>query len=217
MDRGRKKLCFLDDNFLACAEWERLLDEVLETGKSFQFRQGLDLRIMKKRQMEKLFSGKTDGNILFAFDDLADREVIERQLIRIYETVEIKKNKLKFYVLCGFDREGRWEPDFWVKDIRDTLERIKILMRYECLAYVMRYEKCRQSPYKGMYIVISRWCNQPAQYLRKSLREFCRSRGEGSAEFRYLDEFEKEHSELADYFDMKYVEVSHGGIYGRGT
>ena len=66
MDRGRKKLCFLDDNFLACAEWERLLDEVLETGKSFQFRQGLDLRIMRKRQMEKLFSGKTDGDILFA-------------------------------------------------------------------------------------------------------------------------------------------------------
>ena len=44
----RKKLCFLDDNFLACAEWERLLDEVLETGKRFQFRQGLDLRIMQE-------------------------------------------------------------------------------------------------------------------------------------------------------------------------
>lgn len=35
--------------------------------------------------------------------------------------------------------------------------------------------------------------------------------------FRYLDVFEKEHPELADYFDMKYMEVSHGGIYGRGT
>ena len=213
----RKKLCFLDDNFLACAEWERLLDEVLETGKRFQFRQGLDLRIMQKRQMEKLFSGKTDGDIIFAFDDIADREVIERKLTQLRETVEMKKNRVKFYVLCGFDRKGRWGPDFWISDIRDTLERIRILMRHGCLAYIMRYEKCRQSPYRGMYIVISRWCNQPAQYLRKSLREFCISLGKDSAGFCYLDVFEKEHPEMADYFDMKYVEVSHGSIFGRGA
>jgi len=42
MDRDRKKLCFLDDNFLACRDWEPILDKVLETGKRFQFRQGLD-------------------------------------------------------------------------------------------------------------------------------------------------------------------------------
>lgn len=208
LDIKRKKLCFLDDNFLACTEWERILDGVLETGKRFQFRQGLDLRIMQKRQMERLFSGKPDGNIIFAFDDIADREIIERKLSLLRETVKIK-NTIKLYVLCGFDRKGRWGSEFWAGDIRDTLERVRILMRFGCLAYIMRFEKCWQSPYRGMYIVISRWCNQPAQYRKKSLREFCVSQGENRSSIRYLDAFEKEYPELSDYFDMKYEEECH--------
>ena len=208
MDVGRKKLCFLDDNFLACAEWERILDEVLESGKRFQFRQGLDLRIMQRRQMDRLFSGKLDGDVIFAFDDIADRETIERKLSLLRETVKVK-NGLKLYVLCGYDRKGGWGSGFWAEDIRNTLERVKILMRFGCLAYIMRYEKCWQSPYRGMYTVISRWCNQPAQYRKKSLREFCISQGENSSSVRYLEEFEAGHPGLSGYFDMKYGEECH--------
>ena len=120
MDSSRKKLCFLDDNFLACREWERLLDSVLETGKRFQFRQGLDLRIMQESQMKKLFSGKLDDTVLFAFDDIRDRDVIERKLDLLNRAVPVHK-RIKFYVLCGFDRAGLWKPDFWGQDIRDTL------------------------------------------------------------------------------------------------
>lgn len=206
MDRDRKKLCFLDDNFLACRDWEPILDKVLESGKRFQFRQGLDLRIMQKRQMEKLFSGKLDGNVIFAFDDIRDRDIIVRKLELLYETVPTYHKELKLYVLCGFDRSGQWKPDFWVQDIRDTLERVRILMRYGCLAYIMCYEKCWKSPYKGMYITISRWCNQPAQYAKKSLRQFCMEQGEQYASNRYLTEFEKAYPELSEYFDMKYGE-----------
>lgn len=158
--------------------------------------------------MKLLFSGKLDGNVIFAFDDIADRETIERKLSLLRETVSIK-NILKLYVLCGFDRGRSWKNEFWAKDIRDTLERVKILMRFGCLAYIMRYEKCWQSPYRGMYTVISRWCNQPAQYWKKSLREFCVSQGENSSSVRYLEEFETEHPELSDYFDMKYGEECH--------
>lgn len=203
MDSSRKKLCFLDDNFLACREWERILDSVMETGKCFQFRQGLDLRIMQERQMIKLFSGKLDGDVLFAFDDIRDQDVIERKLDLLNRTVPVHR-RIKFYVLCGFDRAGTWGPDFWVRDIRDTLERVRILMRYRCFAYIMRYEKCWQSPYKGMYITISRWCNQPAQYAKKSFREFVTEQGENSAPYRYLLEFEQKHPELSGYMDMKY-------------
>lgn len=214
MDSSRKKLCFLDDNFLACREWERLLDSVLETGKRFQFRQGLNLRIMQESQMKKLFSGKLDDTVLFAFDDIRDRDVIERKLDLLNRAVPVHK-RIKFYVLCGFDRAGLWKPDFWGQDIRDTLERARILMRYKCLAYIMRYEKCWQSPYRGMYITISRWCNQPAQYAKKSLREFAAEQGENSAACRYVQEFEKKHPELSEYLDMKYEEeASHGAVYG---
>lgn len=160
--------------------------------------------------------GIMDADLLYrprhSFPNLAcmklDREIIERKLSLLRETVKTK-NTIKLYVLCGFNRKGRWEPEFWARDIRDTLERVRILMRFGCLAYIMRYEKCWQSPYRGMYIVISRWCNQPAQYRKKSLREFCVSQGENCSSIRYLDAFEKEYPELSDYFDMKYEEECH--------
>lgn len=216
LDIRRKKLCFLDDNFLACKDWEKILDEVMETGKRFQFRQGLDIRIMQKRQMEKIFAGKLDERIFFAFDDIRDRDIIIRKLEQLRETVSLGR-KMIMYVLCGFDRKGLWKEEFWVQDIRDTLERVRILMCYGCLAYIMRYEKCWQSPYRGMYITISRWCNQPAQYTKKSLREFCISQGEQSASYHYLAEFEKLYPELAEYFDMKYErEISNGVVYRGG-
>ncbi len=89
-------------------------------------------------------------------------------------------------------------------------------MRYKCLAYLMRYAAWERAPevYKGMYINLSRWCNQPAQYSKKSLREFCIGQGEHSSCFRYLTAFGALHPEMAHYLDMKYEEVQYGKIYG---
>lgn len=214
-DPARKKLCFLDDNFFACAGWEELLMGVLETGRSFQFRQGLDLRIMQRKQMELLYSGKLDNGMIFAFDNFAEKELIIRKLELLREVVPISYQKIKLYVLCGYDWEGTWKPDFWAEDIRDVFERIKILMMYGCLAYLMRYEAWMRAPeiYKGMYINLSRWCNQPAQYAKKSLRESCTGQGENSSCFRYLTAFEKVHPEMSHYLDMKYEGVLYGKIY----
>jgi hypothetical protein len=214
-DPSRKKLCFLDDNFFAYAGWEKIFSSVLETGRRFQFRQGLDLRIMQKKQIELLASGKLDNGMVFAFDHIKDKELIERKLELLREVIPISYHKVKLYVLCGYDWDGTWLPDFWAADIRDVFERIKILMQYGCLAYLMRYEAWLRAPetYKGMYINLSRWCNQPAQYVKKSLREFCTGQGENSSSFRYLAAFEALHPEMSHYLDMKYEEVQHGKIY----
>ena len=215
-DPSRKKLCFLDDNFFACAEWEKIFSSILETGRRFQFRQGLDLRIMQKRQMELLASGKLDNGMIFAFDHIKDQELIVRKLELLREVIPVPYQKIKLYVLCGYDWEGTWKADFWAKDIRDVFIRIEILMRYKCLTYLMRYAAWERAPeiYKGMYINLSRWCNQPAQYSKKSLREFCIGQGEHSSSFRYLTAFEALHPEMAHYLDMKYEEVQYGKIYG---
>ena len=61
--------------------------------------------------MKKLFSGKLDDTVLFAFDDIRDRDVIERKLDLLNRAVPVHK-RIKFYVLCGFDRAGLWKPDF---------------------------------------------------------------------------------------------------------
>ena len=164
--------------------------------------------------MEKLFSGKLDDKVYFAFDDIRDKDRIIRKLDLLYETVKVRMNSIRLYVLCGFDRTGKWEDGFWYQDIRDTLERVRILMGFRCLPYIMRYEKCWGSPYMGMYIVIGRWCNQPAQFTKKSLREFCTLQGGSS--LRYLDEFEKEYPQISGYLDMKYGEVAADGALYRG-
>lgn len=46
MDTSRPKLCFLDDNFFACPNWKEIIEEVQVTGKRFQFKQGLDERLL---------------------------------------------------------------------------------------------------------------------------------------------------------------------------
>ena len=171
---------------------------------------------MQKRQMELLASGKLDNGMIFAFDHIKDQELIVRKLELLREVIPVPYQKVKLYVLCGYDWEGTWKADFWAKDIRDVFIRIKILMRYKCLAYLMRYAAWERAPeiYKGMYINLSRWCNQPAQYSKKSLREFCTGQGEYSSCFRYLTAFEALHPEMAHYLDMKYEEVQYGKIYG---
>ena len=51
--------------------------------------------------------------------------------------------------------------DEWVEDIFGLLERIEILMKYKWLLYVMRFERYKESPFRGLYISIARWANQP--------------------------------------------------------
>ena len=41
-------------------------------------------------------------------------------------------------------------------------------MKYGCLPYVMRYKDFENSPYRGTYINLASWCNQPHQFKKKS-------------------------------------------------
>lgn len=107
------------------------------------------------------------------------------------------------------DRENQWDENFWKQDLYDLWKRIELLMKYHCLPYIMRYNRYIESPYKGQYILISRWCNQPSFYKKNSLREYCgvdqKDKKKEGASFKYLKQIEKEIPDLAQkYFDMKY-------------
>ncbi len=97
--------------------------------------------------------------------------------------IPVSYQKIKLYVLCGYDWEGTWKADFLAKEIFGTFS-------------------------YGLPM------NQPAQFRKKSLREFCTGQGEYSSCFRYLTAFEALHPEMAHYLDMKYEEVQYGKIYG---
>ena len=79
-DPSRKKLCFLDDNFLGCPQWKELFNEILSLGKSFKFKQGLDERLLTEEKAKLLFSANYDGDYTFAFDNVADYDIIKSNL-----------------------------------------------------------------------------------------------------------------------------------------
>ena len=87
-DASRPKVCFLDDNFLGCPQWKEMLQEALDLGKPFKFKQGMDERILTDEKCEMLFSAKYDGDYTFAFDNVSDYDLIHRQLKRIRRYTE---------------------------------------------------------------------------------------------------------------------------------
>ena len=201
LDSARPKICLLDDNFFGSPHWKVLLTELQRTEKPFQFKQGLDERLLTDEKCALLFSSKYDGDYIFAFDNVADADIIEKKIILARKYTNAV---LKFYCFCGFDRSGKWDADFWRQDIFDLLFRIRLLMRHRCLPYVMRFARYSESPYRGMYVTLARWCNQPGFFKKKSLREFADANGEKSACYKYVRDFEEKYPEAALYFDMKF-------------
>ena len=202
MDKDRKYIYLWDDNILGYPQWREVFEELNATGKPFQFRQGMDMRLMTDEKAKVLTSSKYHGDFIFAFDHIAEREIIEQKL-KIWQKYSTKVAKL--YVLCGYESQDE-------VDIANTFERIKILMRYHCLPYIMRHENYNKSKYKGIYITLARWCNQPNFLKKKSFREFCEANQEYKknqdtlcSSMKTMLEFEKDHPEIAaKYFDMKW-------------
>jgi hypothetical protein len=205
LDKERSKIYLWDDNFLAFKDWKSVLSDLENTKKPFQFRQGLDIRLMTSEKAERLSEVKYSGDYIFAFDHVEDRCLIEDKL-KIWK--QYSKKTTKLYVLTGYDSQDEI-------DIINTFERIKILMVYGCLPYIMRYEAYKESKFKGMYIQIARWCNQPQFFKKKSFRQFCvanqeyhKNKNTLCAAYKAMIEFEKEFPEIAKfYFDLRFEDI----------
>ena len=181
IDESRPKLCFLDDNFFGNPHWRELIEPVVRSGKRFQFKQGLDERLLTEEKILAMSKWKYDGDMIFAFDNIEDRELIVSKLKLIREAVPDWNRRLKFYVFCGCDRQGIYDEAFWRDDIRDLFERIDILGKFHALPYVMRFEKSYKSEYAPFYAAVAAWCNQPSIFSSFSFRLFCQCKGMGSA------------------------------------
>lgn len=209
IDESRPYICLLDDNVFACSHWKEIFESLNATGKKYQFRQGLDERLLTDEKCDMLFNkANWIGDRIFAFDNIRDRDLIVNKLDMIRRHTDMV---IKFYVFCGFNHEnpGSYDIDFYYKDIHDLMKRIRILMEYHCLPYIMRYKDYKKGPYKGFYSAVSWWCNQPAFFKKQSFREFCennQSRVEKECTAtRYLHKVEQDFPDIADnYFDMKW-------------
>ncbi|MCI7605226.1 MAG: hypothetical protein MSS69_00545 [Spirochaetales bacterium] len=212
LDPSRPKICLLDDNVLGCSHWKEILEALRATGKPFKFKQGIDERLLTPEKCELLFSSKYDGDFTFAFDNIADYDLIHEKLKMLRKYAESKT--IKFYVLVGFESTD-------AKDIENAFKRIALLMEYKCLPYIMRYQDknyqpWKESKYRGMYVTLARWANQPSFLKKKSFRQYCEANQEYAANpkelcasMRALIDFEKENPDIAKkYFDLRF-----DGIY----
>lgn len=201
-DSSKPYIYLWDDNILAYPQWEEVLDELEATGKPFQFRQGIDLRLMTDRKAYRFNNTHYHGDFIFAFDHLKDKELITE---RVQLWKRYSSRVCKMYVLSGFDSQDE-------KDIESVFERISVLMKYGSLPYIMRYEEYKNSRFKGMYIELARWCNQPQFFKKKSFREFCianqdykKNKESNCAAYQSMLDFEQEFPEIAKkYFDLRF-------------
>ncbi len=207
-DPSMKKICLLDDNFLGCPNWRGVLEELIAIGKPFKFKQGIDERLLTEERCELLFNARYDGDYTFAFDNISDYDLIHKKLKLIRKYTQAKN--IKFYVLVGFESTD-------AQDIINMWKRVELLMRYQCLPYIMRYRNKNETPwknsaYRGMYITMARWCNQPSFFKKKSFRQYCeanqelvKTKGRICSSMKALLDFEKEYPEIAkQYFDLRF-------------
>jgi len=183
------------------------------TGKSFQFRQGMDIRLLTDAKAKMLDKCRYYGDFIFAFDhyrrdDANELRNVEQTIRGLQVWRKYSPKQTKLYVLVAFDGLG-------AEDIEGTFWRIRVLMHYGCLPYIMRFENYSQSKYMGMYIQIARWCNQPNMFKKMTFREFCIRNEEyyqqvpkpdkHCSSYRAMVEFENDYPEIAaKYFDMRY-------------
>ena len=220
LDKDRKYICLLDDNILGYSGWKDILNELNSTGKKFQFKQGMDERLLTDEKAEIILNSNYYGDYIFAFDNIEDKNIIIEKLKIWNNHRKTKGDNTKFYVLCGYDRENKYDYNFWVKDIEDTFERIKILNNNGCLPYIMRYKEYENSPYRGTYINLSAWCNQPSLFRKMTYREFCVANQNRTktdklcSQMRYMLEIEKALPNISKkYFDIKFDNI--GNKYNR--
>lgn len=197
----KRIITMLDDNILGYKNRMDIINQLMELNKPFEYKQGMDIRLINDDISELFTHTKYYGDFIFAFDDWNDRhEIIPKiEQWQIFHG-ETKKNT-KFYTLCGYKSTD-------IQDIKEVFERIRIMMEYRCLPYIMRYSGWNQSEFRGMYINLARWCNQPSLFKKLSLNEFIENHKEDSATVRYHDEFKKHHPEIIKEFgNLKYGEI----------
>jgi hypothetical protein len=166
IDPKRPYIYLWDDNFLASRNWKQLLIKLQNTNKQFQFRQGLDIRLITEEKASILAKSKYHGDFIFAFDQIKDKELIASKL-KIWKKHTNKTTKL--YLFCGYKISN---DESLINDVLILFERIEILMKYGCLAYVMRHKDYKNHRMANIYVQIARWCNQPQFYKKMSFKEF---------------------------------------------
>ncbi len=90
IDKDRKYICLLDDNILGCSKWRDIFSQLNDTNKKFQYKQGMDERILNEDKINTILKSNYIGDIIFAFDNIEDKNIIEDKL-KLWRKHDLKK------------------------------------------------------------------------------------------------------------------------------
>ena len=143
---GQKNIVLLDPNILACKEWKRVFQELIDTKSYIDFSQGLDIRFMTEEMILMLNNMKIKI-IHFAWDYMKFEKIILERLELFKKISTISIRKIRIYVLINFDTTHE-----------EDLYRINTLRKLGYDPYVMIYDKSKLS--KGhINKRVQRWVN----------------------------------------------------------
>ena len=159
--RSSDFLVLLDNDFFGNPEWADRIEEIKELDLKVNFNQGLNIRIISKRQAEALASVKfrnlnnTGSTVTFAWDQINDEKVIKRGVQRVIDA-GIKPYQMQFYVLVGYDTT----PE-------EDMHRVMMIKGWGCDPYAMPYDKT--VPYQRKF---TRWVNHRAVFNSCTFEEY---------------------------------------------
>lgn len=141
----------LDNNILCLDDWFMQNTEYLIKNNLKLIENGIDIRLVNKKNAERLHELNLAGCLHFAFDDLSYEKEVRRG-IEILENAGFRPRHLMCYILA------------WPGGFEDVWQRLEIIWKeYHIDPFVQIYNNSR----KDMKIrKLARWCNKPQ--LRKS-------------------------------------------------
>lgn len=141
---GQKHIKLLDANLLACKERNILLQQLIDSGSSIDFTQGLDARFITTEIAEKLNLIKTD-RVHFAFDFMKYEKAIVKGLEIYRKVCNPTDSKAIVYMLTNYNTT-----------ISEDLYRINKIVSLGYLPDVRIYRK----PTAPQILKdLQRWCN----------------------------------------------------------
>ena len=144
--RGQKYIVLSDPNILACRDWRDLLQQLIDSGATVDFNQGLDIRLMTEEKAELLKQIKT-RDLHFAWDRYEDKDIIVPKFKMFKEISGKRERDLIVYTIVNYDTT-----------LEQDIERIETLRELGYWAYVMIYNK--DNLRRGsIYRKLQRWCN----------------------------------------------------------
>ena len=156
---GQKEIVLLDPNLLACKDRVSLLQQLIDSGATVDFTQGLDARFVTPKIAEMLKKVKIKY-VHFAFDFMKNEKRIIEGLKTFKKITNISTDKAIVYMLTNYDTT-----------IEEDMYRLKAIKECGYLPDVRIYRKS-SLPQHHILRDMQRWCNNRFLYKSTDFLEY---------------------------------------------